>query len=132
MDAAGARVFAGGLTSVGNAKSLRAQPDGKVLVTDGPHTETKEHMGGSGYLKPLIWTRHWRGAARLSSPAGRKSRCARFFSTPTRREQRSGSDNTAGGAGPDGPVSGAASRVSIPPSNAITWLQRFRRRCHLF
>jgi hypothetical protein len=24
----------------------RAQPDGKVLVTDGPYLETKEHIGG--------------------------------------------------------------------------------------
>jgi hypothetical protein len=44
--AAGARKFACGLSPAGNAKSLRAQPDGKVLVTDGPYTETKEHMGG--------------------------------------------------------------------------------------
>jgi hypothetical protein len=37
--AAGARKFACGLSPAGNAKSLRAQPDGKVLVTDGPYTE---------------------------------------------------------------------------------------------
>src|SRR6185312_5166412 len=33
------------------AKTLRAQPDGKVLVTDGPYTETKEHMGGFWILE---------------------------------------------------------------------------------
>ena len=27
-------------------RSLRAQPDGKVLITDGPYLETKEHIGG--------------------------------------------------------------------------------------
>ena len=27
-------------------KSLRAQPGGKVLITDGPYLETKEHIGG--------------------------------------------------------------------------------------
>src|SRR4029079_11471989 len=33
------------------AKTLRKQPDGKVLVTDGPYTETKEHMGGFWILE---------------------------------------------------------------------------------
>ena len=46
MEAAGARFFAGGLSAAGTAKSLRAQPDGKVPVTDGPYLETKEHIGG--------------------------------------------------------------------------------------
>jgi hypothetical protein len=46
MDAAGARKFVAGLTPVSSAKSLRAQPDGKVLVTDGPYLETREHVGG--------------------------------------------------------------------------------------
>jgi hypothetical protein len=53
MEAAGARVFAGGLTSATNAKSLRAQPDGKVLVTDGPYLETKEHIGGFWILEAV-------------------------------------------------------------------------------
>ena len=51
MMAAGVRVFAGGLSSARNAKSLRAQPDGKVLITDGPYLETKEHIGGFWILK---------------------------------------------------------------------------------
>jgi len=46
MEAAGVRIFVGGLASAGSAKSLRAQPGGKVLITDGPYLETKEHMGG--------------------------------------------------------------------------------------
>ena len=46
MIAAGVRKFACGISPAGNAKTLRKQPDGKVLVTDGPYTETKEHMGG--------------------------------------------------------------------------------------
>ena len=36
MNAAGARVFAGGLQNPAKAKSLRAQPNGEVLITDGP------------------------------------------------------------------------------------------------
>ena len=46
MEAAGARFFAGGLQSAPQAKSLRKQPGGKVLITDGPYLETKEHIGG--------------------------------------------------------------------------------------
>ena len=78
MQAAGARFFAGGLSAPSRAKSLRAQPDGKVLITDGPYLETKEHMAVSGCWKPATWTRRWRGGARPPSPAGRRSRCARF------------------------------------------------------
>jgi hypothetical protein len=51
MEAAGARFFAGGLSAASSAKSLRAQPDGKVLITDGPYLETKEHIGGFWILE---------------------------------------------------------------------------------
>jgi len=51
MIAAGVRKFACGLSPAGNARSLRKQPDGKVLVTDGPYTETKEHIGGFWMLE---------------------------------------------------------------------------------
>ncbi len=51
MVAAGVRIFVGGLTAASDARSLRAQPDGKVLVTDGPYLETKEHIGGFWILE---------------------------------------------------------------------------------
>jgi hypothetical protein len=51
MMAAGVRVFVGGLTAASDARSLRAQPDGKVLTTDGPYLETKEHIGGFWVLE---------------------------------------------------------------------------------
>jgi hypothetical protein len=51
MEAAGVRMFAGGLAGASNSKSLRAQPNGKVVVTDGPYLETKEHVGGFWILK---------------------------------------------------------------------------------
>ena len=63
MAAAGVVVFVGGLTPVREAKSLRAQPNGKVLTTDGPYLETKEHIGGFWILeaasmeKALEWGR---------------------------------------------------------------------------
>ena len=74
MIAAGVRKFACGISPAGSAKTLRAQPDGKVLVTDGPYTETKEHMGGFWILEAadmdeaLAWARkavsRLRGAGR--------------------------------------------------------------------
>lgn len=51
MVTAGVRVFVGGLYSPGYAKSLRAGAQGKVLVTDGPYLETKEHIGGFWVLE---------------------------------------------------------------------------------
>jgi hypothetical protein len=48
MIAAGVRKFACGL---GAAKSLRAQTDGGVHITDGPYLETKEHIGGFWILE---------------------------------------------------------------------------------
>jgi hypothetical protein len=43
MEAAGARFFAGGLKSAPHSKSLRKQPGGEVVITDGPYLETREH-----------------------------------------------------------------------------------------
>jgi hypothetical protein len=64
MEASGVKeVFAGGLSPASGAKSLRAQPDGKVLITDGPYLETKEHIGGLSIGQAvdmdeaLTWTR---------------------------------------------------------------------------
>ena len=72
MIAAGARVFAGGLIAPSNAKSLRTQPDGKVVITDGPYLETKEHIGGFWILEAadldqaLEWGR--KGAVACRAP----------------------------------------------------------------
>jgi hypothetical protein len=51
MIAAGVRKFACGISPAANAKTVRKQANGKVLVTDGPYTETKEHMGGFWILE---------------------------------------------------------------------------------
>jgi hypothetical protein len=45
MRAAGAWVFAGGLHPPSTATVVRSR-DGQVLMTDGPYTEGKEHVGG--------------------------------------------------------------------------------------
>ena len=51
MVAAGVREFAGGLQPTGTARSLRAQPDGSVMVTEGPYFKTNEHVGGFWILE---------------------------------------------------------------------------------
>ena len=51
MVAAGVRIFVGGLRAASSARSLRLQPGGKILVTDGPYLETKEHVGGFWVLE---------------------------------------------------------------------------------
>src|SRR5271163_2120103 len=51
MIAAGARKLVAGLSSASNARSLRAQPNGQVLITDGPYLETKEHIAGFWVVK---------------------------------------------------------------------------------
>ena len=51
MEATGVRIFAGGLQPASKAKSLRAQRNGAVLITDGPYAETKEHVGGFWLLE---------------------------------------------------------------------------------
>jgi hypothetical protein len=51
MKAAGVRIFVGGLQPAGAAMSLRAQPDGQVLVTGGPYLQTGEHVGGFWVLE---------------------------------------------------------------------------------
>ena len=72
VDAKGVGIFAGGLSPASSAKSLRAQPDGKVLITDGPYLETKEHIGGFWILEAadmeeaLAWARKGTVACRFS------------------------------------------------------------------
>ncbi len=51
MKAAGVRVFVGGLHPARRAKSIRATPDGEVLMTDGPYLKTGEHVGGFWVLE---------------------------------------------------------------------------------
>jgi hypothetical protein len=72
MMAAGVRVFAGGLQPEDRARSLRLQAAGKVLMTDGPYAETKEHIGGFWVLEAtdldeaLAWGRKAALACRAS------------------------------------------------------------------
>jgi len=68
MIAAGVRKFAGGL---GPARTVRPQPNGEVLITDGPYLEAKEHVGGLFILETatpeeaLMWARKGAKACRM-------------------------------------------------------------------
>jgi hypothetical protein len=63
LEAAGARLLAAGLSPASEAKSLRGQPSGEALITDGPYLEAKEHVGGFWILEAadmdeaLAWAR---------------------------------------------------------------------------
>jgi hypothetical protein len=62
LQSAGAWVFAGGLLPISSATVVRAEGD-DVLVTDGPFTESKEHIGGIWVIEvpdldaALAWAR---------------------------------------------------------------------------
>ena len=70
LKAAGAWVFAGGLHPPTTATVVRAS-DGEVVMTDGPFTEGKEHVGGFTIIRAvdldaaLVWGRQLARATRL-------------------------------------------------------------------
>ena len=84
MDAAGVTKFACGISPVANAKTVRKQADGEVLVIDGPFMEAKEHIGGFWILEAadmdeaLTWAR--KGA--ISPDAVGEVRELLFFPAP--------------------------------------------------
>jgi len=72
MVAAGVRVFVGGLHPAGSARSLRLQPDGSVVVTEGSYLPCQEHVGGFWVLEAadleeaVAWGRKAAQACRAS------------------------------------------------------------------
>lgn len=62
LQQAGAWVFSGGLHAPGTATVLRPSGD-EILMTDGPYTEGKEHLGGFTIIEApdldaaLVWGR---------------------------------------------------------------------------
>src|SRR5919204_5383782 len=73
LRAAGAWVFSAGLHEPGTATVLRLQ-NGEVLMTDGPYTEGKEHLGGVTVLpaEDLDAALEWGGrlARAITPPIG--------------------------------------------------------------
>lgn len=51
MKAAGIRIFVGGMHAASTATSLRPQPNGDVLVTNGPFLKTTDYVGGFWVLE---------------------------------------------------------------------------------
>jgi hypothetical protein len=82
--AAGVRRFACGVTPPSTAKTVRKQRDGNILISDGPYTEAKEHIGGLWILEcanmeeALAWAR--KGA--ISPDAAGEVRELLFFPAP--------------------------------------------------
>src|SRR4051794_27881561 len=83
--AAGARLLAVGLGPASEAKSLRTQPNGELLITDGPFLEAKEHVGGFWILEAadmneaLAWARK----AAIACPVSGEVREIPYSSLPT-------------------------------------------------
>ena len=71
LEEAGAWVFSAGLHPPSTATVVRAQGGGDYLVTDGPFTEGKEHLGGFTIIKApdldaaLVWGRKLADASTL-------------------------------------------------------------------
>jgi len=71
MEAAGAYVFAGGLTPPASATVVRESGE-EILLTDGPYLETKEHLGGFWVIEAsdldaaLDWARQGTVACRIA------------------------------------------------------------------
>ena len=84
MIAAGVRKFACGISPAGKAKTVRKQPDGTVLVTDGPYTETKEHIGGFRILEAADMDEAlaWASKGAISCDAAGEVRELFFFPAP--------------------------------------------------
>jgi hypothetical protein len=73
MSTAGAWVFAAGLHPPSTATVVKAQA-GELLITDGPFTEAKEHIGDSRSSGRPTWTRRSIGVRSSREPPRSLSR----------------------------------------------------------
>ncbi|MDF3196046.1 YciI family protein [Pseudomonas sp. 1928-m] len=110
MVAAGVWVFVGGLHPARCAKSLRAQPNGEVLVSDGPYLQTKEHVGGFWVLETADMDEALAWGRRPPLPAGHRLRCGRFTH---KKAPRQGADAVGAGRGWLGQPGGESVRTCL-------------------
>ena len=84
MIAAGVRKFACGISPAAKAKTVRKQSNGKLLITDGPYTETKEHMGGFWILEAANMNEAlaWAKKAAIACDVAGEVRELLFFPAP--------------------------------------------------
>jgi hypothetical protein len=61
MTDAGVFVFKSGLQGGGESATVVRQSGGDFLITDGPYTETKEHLAGFWIIDVADLTRPWSG-----------------------------------------------------------------------
>ena len=80
MIAAGVRKFAAAFPRPATPSRCGRSPMVRCSSPTGRTRRPRSTSAVFGYWKPLIWTRHSRGRARVPSPAVRRARCARFFS----------------------------------------------------
>lgn len=79
MIAAGVRKFACGL---GATHTVRTQPDGEVIVTDGPYLEAKEHVGGLSILEVASLEEALEWARKGAKVSGMPSEVREIFFMP--------------------------------------------------
>jgi hypothetical protein len=81
--AAGVRKFAAGL---GSTRTLRPQPNGEVLLTDGPYLEAKEHVGGFWILETADLDEALAWARKAAKACGRPGEVREIFFMPAPEE----------------------------------------------
>ena len=87
MVAAGVRIFVGGLQPISKATSVRRrQSDGKILVTDGPYLEAKEHVGGFWILETADLDEALAWARRAAKVCGTPGEVREIFFVPAPEE----------------------------------------------
>jgi hypothetical protein len=70
LEDAGEWVDGNGLTGPANLKTVRAQPDGEPLITDGPYPESKEVLAGYWIVDVDSLDRALELAVRISTSPG--------------------------------------------------------------
>jgi len=83
LEAAGARLLAVGLAPASQAKTLRTQPNGELLITDGPFLEAKEHVGGFWILEAADMDEALAWARKAPGPVSGEVREIPYSSLPT-------------------------------------------------
>ena len=80
MNESGALVYSGRLSDAGEARVVRADV-GKVVTTDGPFAETKEHLGGFYIVTAADLDEALSWASKTSACVGRPIEVRPFFAT---------------------------------------------------
>ena len=129
LQTAGAWVFAGGLLPASSATVVRAQGS-EVLVTDGPFTESKEHIGGVWIIEAADLDAALAWAAKATRACGEPCRSPALSGQSRRlRPERPMQEGlTAASSECSARRSGVPSRSWSGHSVTSTWPRRVCRR----